>query len=128
MDKKKKGILLALASATGGLSAAVIASHVAIYDKAFSRYERPDYSILPGVICLDRFNSKANVEPISFMSDDVELKGNYFYVKKPKGIVLMAHGIRSGGDDYLNIVSYFVENNYNVFSFNYKGTYDSKGY
>lgn len=127
MDKKKKNILIALA-ATGGLSGAVIASHVAIYDKAFSRYERPDYANTPGMVCLNRFsNSKANIEPISFMSDDVLLKGNYFFVEKPKGIVLMAHGIHSGGDDYLNIVSCFIDHDYNVFSFNYKGTYDSQG-
>ena len=29
--------------------------------------------------------------------------------------------VQLGGDDYLNIALYFLENNYNVFSFNYKG-------
>lgn len=128
MDKKVKNIMLTAAGAgLGGLSAAVVASHVAIYDKIFVRYERPDYSLTPGIVCLDRIKEKVDKEEVSFYSDDVLLKGNYFYVKKPKGIVLMAHGIRSGGDDYLNIVLYFIKHNYNVFSFNYKGTYDSEG-
>ena len=127
MDKKKKNTILALAAASGSLSAAVIASHVAIYDQIFVRYERPDYSVTPGLVCVDRLDSKINREEISFMSDDVLLKGNYFTCKRPKGIVVMAHGIHSGGDDYLNIVCYFLEKRYNVFSFNYKGTYDSEG-
>ena len=127
MDKKKKNVILALAAAAGGLSATVIASQVAIYDKVFPRYERADYSITPGVRCLDRFKTHANIEAISFYSDDVLLKGNYFSIENPKGIVLVAHGIHAGGDDYLNVIGYFLDNGYNVFSFNYKGTYESEG-
>lgn len=127
MDKKKKNAILAIAAATGGLSAAVVAAHVAAYDKIFERYERPDYNVTPGIMCVDRLDSKVKREEISFYSDDVLLKGNYFICKKPKGLVLMAHGLHAGGDDYLNIALYFLENNYNVFSFNYKGVYDSEG-
>lgn len=127
MDKKKKNTILALAAASGSLSATIVASHIAVYDKVFSRYERPNYALTPGLVCLDRLNKNINREEISFYSDDVLLKGNYFTCKRPKGIVLMAHGIHSGGDDYLNVVCYFLENHFNVFSFNYKGTYDSEG-
>lgn len=127
MDKKKKNMILALAAASGSLSATVIASHVAVYDKVFSRFERPNYDLTLGLVCLERLPKNVSKEEVSFYSDDVLLKGNYFTCKKPKGIVLMAHGIHSGGDDYLNIVCYFLQNRYNVFSFNYKGTYDSEG-
>ena len=127
MNKKKKNTILALAAASGSLSAAVVASHVAVYDKIFERYERPDYSITPGLVCVDRLDSNICREEISFMSDDVLLKGNYFTCKRPKGIVVMAHGIHAGGDDYLNIVCAFLKKRYNVFSFNYKGIYDSEG-
>ena len=127
MKKSKKKMFLAMAVANGGLNAAVTAGHVTIYDKIFARYERPDYSVIPGIVCVDRLDSSIRREEISFYSGDVLLKGNYFSCDNPKGIVLMAHGIHAGGDDYLNIVLYFLEKNYNVFSFNYRGVYDSEG-
>ena len=96
MDKKKKNTILAIAAATGGLSAAMIAAHVAAYDKIFERYNRPDYTTTFGMVCVDRLDNKVKREEISFYSDGVLLKGNYFISKKPKGLVLMAHGIHAG--------------------------------
>ena len=127
MDKKKKKALLAIAVATGSITTAAATAHIAIYDKIFQRYERPDYTITPGLICIDRLNDNITKEEISFYSDDVLLKGNYYTCNNPKGIVIIAHGIHSGGDDYLSFIRYFIKNDFNVFSFNYKGTYDSKG-
>lgn len=127
MDKKKKNALLAIAVATGSITTAAATAHIAVYDKIFQRYERPDYSITPGLVCVDRLDNNINKEEIRFYSDDVLLKGNYFKCDNPKGIVLIAHGIHGGADDYLSFVLYFLKHNFNVFSFNYKGTYDSAG-
>ena len=127
MDKKKKNALLAFAVATGSITTAAATAHIAVYDKIFQRYERPDYSITPGIVCVDRLDSNINNEEIRFYSDDVLLKGNYFTCNNAKGIVVMAHGIHGGADDYLSFVLYFLKHNFNVFSFNYKGTYDSAG-
>ena len=127
MDKKKKNALLAFAVATGSITTAAATAHIAVYDKIFQRYERPDYSITPGIVCVDRLDSNINKEEIRFYSDDVLLKGNYFTCNNAKGIVVMAHGIHGGADDYLSFVLYFLKHNFNVFSFNYKGTYDSAG-
>lgn len=129
MNKKKtkKNIILSLGVALGGLSGAAIASYVKIYDGIFPRYERPNYKLIPGLVCYDRLKKPIDRKEISFLSNDNLLKGYYYFTKRPKGIVLIAHGIRSGADDYLNIIKYMIENRYNVFSFNYTGTFESEG-
>ena len=103
MNKRnKKNLVVALAALTSGtIGAAAIASHVAIYDKMFPRYERPDYSLTPGLICYDRLNNLIEREEIYYPSDDVFLTGHHYRCKKPKGLVVIAHGLHSGADDYL---------------------------
>ena len=129
MNKRnKKNLVVALAALTSGtIGAAAIASHVAIYDKMFPRYDRPDYSLKPGLICYDRLTTKLEREEFIYPSDDVYLTGHYYTCKKPKGIVIIAHGLHSGADDYLAFTKYFIEHKFNVFAFNYQGTYDSQG-
>lgn len=124
-NNKKESFIKRLAKK--GFKAAVNAGHIAIYDKIFNRHDRPDYSVVPGIVCIDRLDKSIQREEISFYSNNALLKGNYFTCDNPKGLVLMAHGIHAGGDDYLNIVLYFLKNNFNVFSFNYQGIYESEG-
>ena len=129
MSKKaKKNVVVALAAlTTGTLGAAAVASHVAMYDKMFPRYDRPDYSITPGLICYDRLAKPLEREEINYPSGDVYLTGHHYTCKKPKGLVVIAHGLHSGADDYLAFSKYFIDNNFNVFAFNYQGTYESQG-
>ena len=122
MDKKKKNALLAFAVATGSITTAAATAHIAVYDKIFQRYERPDYSITPGIVCVDRLDSNINNEEIRFYSDDVLLKGNYFTCNNAKGIVVMAHGIHGGVVDYVSLVLYLLKHNIKEFSVDYKAT------
>lgn len=126
-EKNKRQLIAALGIATGSLSAVAVATHISIYDKFFSRYERPDYSIKPGLFCYDLIKDKISREEIDYKSDDVYLKGYYYKAKRSKGLVIIAHGLHSGGDDYIPIILYLLKNHYSVFSFNYKGTYESGG-
>ena len=129
MNKRnKKNLVVALAALTSGtIGAAAIASHVAIYDKMFPRYDRPDYSLKPGLICYERLKTKLDREEIYYPSDDVFLTGHHYRCKKPKGLVVIAHGLHSGADDYLSFTRYFINHNFDVFAFNYQGTYESQG-
>ena len=129
MNKRnKKNLVVALAALTSGtIGAAAIASHVAIYDKMFPRYERPDYSLTPGLICYDRLKNLIEREEIFYPSDDVFLIGHHYRSKKPKGLVVIAHGLHAGADDYLSFTRYFINHNFDVFAFNYQGTYESQG-
>lgn len=98
------------------------------YDKVvFSRYERPDYRTKPGVYCFERVTNGMPRKEVDFPSDGVMLRGYFYQNKNPKGLVVVCHGIHSGSDDYLPITCYMWENGFDVFSFNYRGTYESQG-
>ena len=97
------------------------------YEKMFGRYERPDYSVTPGLRTYERVADRLPRQRFTFRSDDVECAG-YFYPAKPsKGLVAFAHGLHAGADDYLSVFEFFVKNGYSVIAFDTKGTYDSKG-
>ena len=126
--RSKKNLVVALAALTSGtIGAAAVATQVAVYDKLFPRYERPDYSLTPGLICYERLDVKLEREEIIYPSDEVYLNGHYYTCKNPKGIVVIAHGLHSGADNYLAFTKYFIEHKFNVFAFNYQGTYESQG-
>lgn len=126
-EKKKKKIFTALGIATGGLSVLTIAAYVAIYDKMFPRYERPDYSINIDKINYELYKKHLPREEMTFLSDGNLLQGYYYQNKFPKGLVVVCHGMKSGADDYLPIIEFFYKNKYSVFSFDYTGTYSSEG-
>ncbi len=97
------------------------------YDKIFGRYERPDYTLTPGLRCYDRIAERLMRETFTFLSDDVECAG-YFYPAKPaKGLIAFAHGLHTGADDYLSVFYFLVQNGYSVIAYDTKGTYDSGG-
>lgn len=97
------------------------------YDKMFSRYERPDYSVTPGIRTYERIADRLPRQCFTFPSDNVTCAG-YFYPAKPcRGLVAFAHGLHAGADDYLTVFEFFVRQGYSVIAFDTKGTYDSKG-
>ena len=97
------------------------------YDAVFGRCERPDYALTAGAYCFSRVKSNLDREIRSFYSDGVKLQGYYYRAQSPKGLTVVCHGIHAGADDYLPIIEYMVNSGYSVFSFDYKGTYDSDG-
>ena len=126
-EKTKKKIIQAAGIITDPFAGPSIALFMNVYDKAFSRYERPDYSLYPGFYFYDRVKDKMKREEISFYDKDIRLQGYYYDCKNPLGIVVTAHGLHAGADDYLPIQKYFYDHSFNVFSFDYKGTYSSDG-
>lgn len=126
MADKKKITKIILGTLTG-ISGTMIASALIAYDTIFKRYERPDYNLTPGMYNIDRFNGTLCRQEITFPSKNVDLKGYFYPAKKPKGLVVIAHGLHAGGDDYLPMVKYLVDNDYNVFNYNVQGTYESDG-
>ena len=123
---KKKALIAAVVSLTGLTTAAVVGAKLG-YDAVFGRYERPDYALTAGVYCFSRVKPGIDRELRSFYSDGVRLQGYYYPAQAPKGLTVVCHGIHAGADDYLPIIEYMVDAGYSVFSFDYKGTYDSDG-
>ena len=95
-----------------------------VYDKVFSRVNRPNYLITPGLINIDRCSF--NRIELEFYSNGNKLVG-YYYPNNSNKLVVVCHGLRSGADDYLPFINYFIKNGFDCFSFNYAGTYESEG-
>lgn len=125
VDKKKVSKIVI--GALTGFSGAMVASALIAYDTIFKRYDRPDYNLYPGMYNINRFNGTLYREEVYFPSNGVKLKGYYYPALNPKGLIVIAHGLHAGGDDYLPMVEYLVKNNYNVFNYNVQGTYESEG-
>jgi hypothetical protein len=70
-------------------------------------------------------------ERLQFTSDkDQKLVGYRYYVTddKPKGAVIIAHGLGGGGhNSYMDSANYFAQNGYNVFAYDATGNDESEG-
>lgn len=63
----------------------------------------------------------------SFYSGKNLLQGYLYGENNTNGIIVFAHGIESGADTYLNMVTYFVDQGWQVFAFDGTGTRRSTG-
>ena len=97
------------------------------YEKMFGRYERPDYSVTPGIRTYERIADRLPRKRFTFTSDKVECAGYFYQADHCRGLVAFAHGLHAGADDYLTVFEYFVQQGYSVIAFDTKGTYDSEG-
>lgn len=127
MDSKKKKVIIGLLATATGISAATATSSIVAYEKMFPRLERPDYALKAGEYCYERVRDRLLRTEFYYPVDDVRLKGYYYASAENKGLVVISHGMKSGGDDYLPMISYMVNAGYNVFSYNCRGTYESEG-
>ncbi len=100
---------------------------LAVYEIAFKRYKRPDYTLYPGEYCIERYKGRLTREEFTIDSDGVPLASYYYKSGLNKGLVIVCHGLHSGNDDYLPIIEWMVKRGFNVLGFNYKGTYESGG-
>ena len=127
MGSKKKKVIIGVLATAAGISVATAASAVIAYETMFPRLERPDYALKAGEYCYERVQDKLLRSEFYYTVNDVRLKGYYYESAQNKGLVVVSHGMKSGGDDYLPIISYMVSAGYNVFSYNCTGTYESEG-
>lgn len=124
---RMKKIVLAVCASLTGISAAAIASAVIAYDSFFPRYERPDYALTPGLESYDRVAEGLARECFFVPSKGEELAAYYYPAESSLGLVVLAHGYRSGADDYLSLTAALVSRGYSVLTYDGTGTYDSSG-
>ena len=124
-DKKKKIALIGAALA--GVGGASVAAAVVGYDAMFKRYERPDYSLYPGLYTIDRMGQALPRQELSFISRGVRLAGYLYSAIAPRGLIIVAHGFHAGADDYLPLIEYMHSVGFTVFSYDVCGTYSSSG-
>ena len=127
-DKKKSmRKWIALAILLTGMSVSAVIGAIKLYDSFFKRYERPDYTITPGMCDYKRYAASLPRRELFFYSQGVKLKGYYYEASGSKGLVVLVHGLRAGSDDYLPITEFFVKNGYSVFTYDGTGVFDSEG-
>lgn len=52
---------------------------------------------------------------------------NYYYTKKPKGIIIFSHGLGGGHKSNLPIINYLAKNNYYIFAYDATACDESEG-
>ncbi len=125
--KRSKKIAAAIVASILGISVSGVGAAIGVYDSFFERYERPDYSLFPGMYCYERFEGSLPRETFTVKSGKVDLAAYYYPVSDPKGLVVTVHGFHSGADDYLPLIEAFVKGGYAVFTYDVTGNYSSGG-
>ena len=82
-------------------------------------FKRFDKRLTPVVLEIPHVN-------VSFKSNGQQLVGNLFGTNK-KGLVIFAHGLGLGSDDYYMITKALAQNGYQVLAYDATGTFRSEG-
>ena len=127
MRAKKKKLLIALLASLTGISGLTAGSVILAYGATFPRIDRPNYALVAGEYCYDRVKDILPRKEVTYTVNASTLRGYYYKSAQSKGLVIVAHGIKSGGDDYLPLIKSLVGFGYDVFSYNCTGTYESSG-
>lgn len=94
-----------------------------IFHKVFARHDRMEDSISLWYKDTEGLVRKR----VTIVSGSAHLIGYLYGEKTQKGLVVVCHGIGSGGEDNLCMVKYLLEAGYQVFTFDYTGVYESEG-
>ncbi len=118
---------IATRAAQKGIEYGKIFAAKQIYSSFFKRYEKKDLFRIYGEFDYSRVKDKIKRKLFNFDTDTDTLQGYFYTAENSKGLVVVCHGMRSGADDYLPFIMYFVSNGYSVFTYDCKGTYASGG-
>ena len=97
---------------------------IILYSVAFPRYDRPAVSAELEYTDIAMLYPREN---ISFESRGNTLAGYLYGAEGCNGIVVLAHGMGRGADSYLAQIIYFVDRGWQVFAFDFTGSYESEG-
>lgn len=116
---KGKAVLAGLVAA----SAAGILTVRGIFHKVFARQEKEEDAISLRYKDISGLRRKK----VTIVSGSTHLTGYLYGEQTAKGLVVVCHGIASGGEDNLSMVKYMLDDGYQVFTFDYTGVYESEG-
>lgn len=125
--RRVKKIAMIVAASLTGISTAAVASTLVVYDSMFDRFERPEYSLYPGMYCYERFGGTLVREELSLPSGEISLAAYYYPIENAKGLCVLAHGFHAGADDYLPLIEALMLGGYAVFTYDVTGNYSSGG-
>jgi pimeloyl-ACP methyl ester carboxylesterase len=93
------------------------------YDKQFPRFDKPEFTNelrFRDVTGYDRTE-------ILFFSGKNRLKGHLYGESNTKGLVVIAHGLKSGSEEYLAETLFFTNRGWRVFTYDCTGSHESEG-
>lgn len=130
-DGKKRRMKGKIIAATAGLLIAGTAAAGFIItsiemEKNFSRgdYEDPRYTKR---YFYDHYSADYPREEVSFTSGENTLKGFIYGSDNDKGLIVFAHGIGTGHEGYLYLITEFVDKGWKVFTYDATGSGHSEG-
>jgi len=94
-----------------------------MYDRQFCRFDKPKFSGYLRYGDIDGYDRKV----VRFESGNNTLVGYIYGEENDKGLVVIAHGLGGGAENYLAETGYFVDNGWRVFSFDCTGSHESEG-
>ncbi len=96
-----------------------------IVKKRFYRVVYPDHATAEKFYCdyRDRYSRTS----VSFFSGKNRLQGYIYPATDPKGLLVFAHGIGAGHENYLRELLWMVDHGWTVFAYNATGTWESEG-
>ena len=127
LSRKKKRIALIVAAALSGVAIANVTATILVHDSFFSRYERPNYALYPGLYSYERISSTLPRENLTVKSKNNSLAAYYYPSENARGLCVIAHGIHAGADDFLPWIEAIVKEGYSVLAYDVTGTYSSEG-
>jgi len=95
-----------------------------VYSGTFKKQENIDPYTL--ILHYDYYKEKYDRREVRFKSGKNELLG-YIYGLDNKKLVIFAHGIWSGPEEYLGLITYLVDNGFMVFTYNVTSYNGSSG-
>ncbi len=94
------------------------------FDDLFGRPEPGKYS---AYLRYEDVEEQYQRELISFPSGENQLQGYLYGAENTKGLVVISHGLGGSSASYLGEALYFVDQGYQVFSYDNTGCYNSEG-
>lgn len=93
------------------------------YNKNFTRIDKPAFSGYLTYKDVEGYNRRE----VEFQSGKNALKGYIYGEENDKGLVVIAHGLGFGSENYLPETLYFVDKGWRVFTYDCTGTHESEG-
>ena len=94
--------------------------------KIFSRGEYPDHS-LSAYYWYEDYSTDYPREQVQFQSGEVTLTGFIYGMENTDKLLVFAHGIGAGHENYLNTLLWFVDQGWRVFAYDATGSGYSEG-
>lgn len=129
MSKIKKrvliilGIILALIAAVFAAATVVVAVNM---DKEFGRGDYPDARLSLDYF-YEHYSEQYPREEVRFMSGGNELHGFIYGAENDKALLVFAHGLGCGHEDYIKELLWFVDKGWRVFAYDATGSGYSEG-